>query len=281
VSGRLPNLVIIGAAKCGTTSLHNYLQLHPSIFMSQTKELKLFNREDWRDHLGWYRAQFSTELPVRGESSPTYTMYPKLDSVAERMHAVIPDARLIYVVRDPIERLVAQYVEHVHISMERRPLEEALADYESPDNLLVLASRYAHQLDRFREFFPDSSILVLDQRDLLESRATTLRKVFGFLGVDSDFSSPEFTELHNLREQKLRLTRAALWIHDRGLLHPLRRRSRVLPTTARERVKTLLTEPVDRPVLDPAQRGQVAAFLREDAERLRAYTGNPFAHWSI
>src|SRR4051794_25988719 len=65
----LPNLLVIGAAKCGTTSLHEYLALHPDIAMSAKKELNFFTRDDWRDAVDWYDAQFP-EAPVRGESSP-------------------------------------------------------------------------------------------------------------------------------------------------------------------------------------------------------------------
>src|SRR5205823_11980303 len=96
--GHLPNLLIIGAAKAGTTSLHRYLDLHPSIFMSRSKELQLFNQDDWRERRDWYRAQFPTAAPVRGESSGAYTMHPVLPCVPERIKATIPDARLIYLV---------------------------------------------------------------------------------------------------------------------------------------------------------------------------------------
>src|SRR5438067_3804457 len=171
----MPNLLIVGAAKAGTTSLHRYLDLHPEIFMSRMKELQLFSRDDWRDRLGWYREQFPSAVPVRGEASPVYSMHPWFPSVPERIHEVIPDARLIYLVRDPVERLVAQYVEFYALHLEDRPIEEALSDYDSPSNRFVMASRYALQLDRFREFFPDSQIIVLDQRELLTARSATMR----------------------------------------------------------------------------------------------------------
>ena len=80
----LPNLVVIGATKCGTTSLHEYLALHPETAMSQTKELMLFTREDWRERTAWYESQFDSAR-IRGESSPTYTMFPYLPSTAERI----------------------------------------------------------------------------------------------------------------------------------------------------------------------------------------------------
>src|SRR4051812_10211105 len=90
IHGYLPNLLIIGAAKAGTTSLHEYLNLHPSVFMSSPKELKFFNRPDWREELRAYRAHFPVGAQVRGESSPLYSMAPHLDSIPQRVHETIP-----------------------------------------------------------------------------------------------------------------------------------------------------------------------------------------------
>jgi hypothetical protein len=279
--GHLPNLLIIGAAKAGTTSLHRYLDLHPAIFMSHDKELQLFNRDDWRDRIGWYREQFPEPAEVRGESSPAYSMDPWFPSVPERIRELIPDVRVVYLVRDPIERLVAQYVEFYALRRENRSLDDALRDFASPSNRIVMSSRFAYQLDRYRAHFDDAQILVLDQRDLLESRAATLRETFAFLGVDPDFTSPEFDRLHNERGQKLRIKAYGAWLYGFGVLQPLRSASRRLPAGARERLKLLVADPVSTPALDPALRAEVEAYLREDADRLRAYTGKPFAHWSV
>lgn len=278
----LPNLLIIGAAKAGTTSLHRYLSLHPDVFMSRRKELHLFSKPDWHERVRWYRAQFTEALPVRGESSPEYTMHPWFPDVPQRARRLIPDARLIYLVRDPIERLVAQYVEHLALGFERRRIDDALADYESPENRFVTASRYAYQLDRWREEFPDRRILVIDQAELLEARAETLRRAFSFLGVDENFSSPDFNRLYNARLAKVRPNRLGLWLHNRGLLGKAREASRALPTTVRDRwLKPLVSDPVASVALDPALRVELESYLAAEIERLRSHTGLAFARWSI
>lgn len=106
VDGALPNLVVIGAMKCGTTSLHHYLDVHPDIAMSQAKELNFFFGDDadgesgdaevrswhngnWHRGVEWYAAQFDAGAPVRGEASPGYTS-PAHPEVAGRMAAIIP-----------------------------------------------------------------------------------------------------------------------------------------------------------------------------------------------
>ena len=104
----LPNLIVIGAQKCGTSSLELYLDLHPEIAMARPKqyELNFFSWEDvWRRGVGWYEQQFR-DAPVRGEKSNGYSAWPFWPFVPERMKDVIPDARLIYLLRDPIERLI-------------------------------------------------------------------------------------------------------------------------------------------------------------------------------
>ena len=281
VAGGLPNLLIIGAAKCGTSALHAYLDHHPEVFMSRQKELQFFNHDDWGERTRWYREQFRSGAPVRGESSPAYSMDPWFPSVPERAKELIPDARIVYLVRDPVPRAVAQYVEHVAVLLERRPLADALADYDSSDNPYTMASRYAYQLDRWRAAFPDERILVVDQRDLLESREATLREVFEFLGVDPDFMTPAFDRLHNERSTKLRPTAFGHWLNDRGQLVRARRATRVLPDAVRDPLKRLVTTPMPAVRLDDDLRRKLERELQPDAERLRAYTGKPFDHWSV
>ena len=105
----LPNLIVIGSRKCATTSLHYYLSLHPEIFMSTTyKELNFFvRRQRWKKGVGWYGRQFPIPAKVMGESSPNYTRFPMFTGVAERMHSVIPTAKFIYMVRDPVEQVIS------------------------------------------------------------------------------------------------------------------------------------------------------------------------------
>ena len=94
----LPNLIVIGAAKCGTTSLHEYLNEHPEISMSSEKELYFFVEEkNLGKGLAWYESQFDPSAPVRGESSPGYSALPLYRGVPERMAETIPDAKLVVI----------------------------------------------------------------------------------------------------------------------------------------------------------------------------------------
>jgi Sulfotransferase domain len=281
VPGHLPNLLIVGAAKSGTTSLHAYLDEHPQVAMSKKKELQLFSREDWRDRLDWYREQFPVGAPVRGESSPAYSMDPVLPCVPERARELVPEARIVYMVRDPVERLLAHYVEFVTLGLEDKPFEAAVADYDSGRNVYAMTSSYAHQLERWHEWFPPSQVFVIDQRDLLDERRDTLRRVFRFVEVDDSFWTPAFDQLHNTRTMKLRVNRFGLWLWHRGLYHRAVATASALPPRVRGTAVGLIGEPVRAPRPSDALLDELRDYLGKDAQRLRELTGASFDHWSV
>jgi hypothetical protein len=146
----LPNLIVIGSAKCGTTGLHRYLDLHPEIAMAAAKELDFFaGTQNWQRGVEWYESQFRPAT-VRGETSPSYTQYPRVAGVPARMAQVVPSARLVYIVRDPIERTISAYrFRRWIIGGERREIDQALASFEQKSSLD--SSRYAFQLEQYLE----------------------------------------------------------------------------------------------------------------------------------
>src|SRR5215211_1496876 len=147
----LPNLIVIGGLKCGTTSLHHYLNLHPQVEMSRPKELNFFVAElNWPLGADWYASHFEASAPIRGESSPHYTNRPRFNGVAARMRSVLGEPGLIYMVRDPLDRMLSHYIHNVAGGYEDRPLTEALAD---PHSSYVARSRYFFQLEPYLEAF--------------------------------------------------------------------------------------------------------------------------------
>jgi hypothetical protein len=248
--GRLPNLIVIGAQKSGTTSLHYYLGLHPEVFMSEEKELNYFVEErNWRKGIDWYRSHFRADTRILGESSPNYSNSPFHTGVPERMRATIPEARLIYILRDPVERLLSSHTHSWTLGRETRTLPEALEDLESSP--YVLRSMYYRQLEEYLPHFPDSRILIITAEALLGDRFRTLQKVYSFLNVDSSFHS---------------------------------RKLRILPFELRGVVEGLILLPfsrrVERARLNERLRKEVVAFLSQDIDRLRSYAGDRFPEWS-
>jgi hypothetical protein len=267
---------VIGAQKCGTSGLHYYLGLHSEIAMSRPKELNFFIRErNWDRGIDWYRRHFDPRSRVRGESSPNYTTYPHHQGIPERMHRVVPDVKLILLVRDPIERIAAQWV---HNYAKRREKGDLAATLAHPETTYLLRSRYHMQLSRFLEHYALSQVLVLDQDDLRHRRRQTLRRVFEFLGVDPEFEHPGFGREQHLTERKYRGTRLGLdlgrWLAARGYQPRRLKGLWVLATRPFRR-------PIERPRVREALAPDVIELLHEDAERLRELTGRDFAHWSV
>jgi hypothetical protein len=277
----LPNLLVIGAAKCGTTSFHGYLAAHPEIFMSEAKELRFFDDVDCLDKLDIYATFFDQDAPVRGESSPHYAYHPLVPGVPGRIRAAIPDAKLIYLVGDPVERAVSQYVQECEGRRETRPVERALGDIQDPYNRYVAVSRYAAQLDHYTSLFPLEQLMVIDQADLLTRRRETLRAVFRFLGVDDDFVSPEFDELLQTRDTKIHWTKVGWSLRQSRLADALRK----IPARPREvlfgPVRRATTRKFERPALSSGLRDRLRDAFREDVGRLRELTGQEFANWQI
>lgn len=275
----LPNLLIIGAGKCGTTSLHEYLALHPDIEMSVPKELKFFSADDWRERVSGYRPHFSSSSRIRGESSPGYTMYPFLPSVAERVHELIPNAKLLYVVRDPVDRMIAHYTEFYALRFEDRPIAQALAAAaDDAASAYLCPSRYATQLHRFLGLFEPAQILVIDHDDLLHRRATTLRETFAFLGVDSTFTSSEFERIHNARPAKVRYGDLGMWLIRKRLFTERSRTKSFRRAPLVRPLRRILSQPIDATL--PAETREVLVdALRPEVEELRELTGKRFATW--
>jgi Sulfotransferase family len=275
----LPNLVVIGGLKCGTTSLHHYLNLHPEIHMSRPKELNFFVAElNWPLGTDWYATHFAADVPVRGESSPHYTNLPRFRGVADRMSTVIPEAKLIYMVREPIDRMLSHYLHNLSGGYERRPLAEALAD---PDSAYVHRSMYALQLEPFEARFGADRVEVVSREELKADREGTMRRVFRFAGVDDAFSSPQFSREWETgggkRSGRFRLM-------DRAVRAPgLRAADRWfdrLPESLRWVVERVIHDPdgreVERPELPPELRERLRERFRPQTRRLEAMTGRRF-----
>ena len=275
--GALPNLIVVGAQKCGTSGLHYYLSLHPEISMSRPKELNFFIAErNYPRGLDWYRAHFDPRAKVRGESSPNYAAYPQHVGVPERMHSIVPAASLLYMVRDPIDRIAAHWV---HNFAKRREKGDLHATLLHPNTSYLARSHYYTQLQQFLRVYPRERIMLLEQEDLRSRRLETLRRVFEFVGVDPGFSHSRFSDERHKTSRKTRATRLAMGLERMGET----RHGRRVPEPFWRAVGNLF--PFRRTIAVPDVREalppEALRSLREDAERLRELTGRDFATWSI
>jgi hypothetical protein len=194
-TGALPNLVVIGVMKCGTSALYRYLHSHPDIAMATGQEVNFFvGRDDppnsdpqswwqsgqWHRGVDWYASLFDAASPVRGECSPGYTS-PSHAEAPGRMAAVLPDVRLICAVRDPFDRAVSQYWHHRRDGSERRDLREAILD---PQSQYLSRGRYFDRLAPYLRLFRRDQLHIVVQERLLAERRRELRAVYAHAGAD-------------------------------------------------------------------------------------------------
>jgi hypothetical protein len=267
-TGGLPTLVIIGAQKCGTSALWYYLRHHPDASVSTPKELDFFLlRGNWGKGVAWYKSQFDGSKPVRVDASPNYTAHPIHLGVMPRMADVLPDAKLIYLVRDPIDRMAAQWVHNYAIGRHGGELSELVR----PQSTYVVRSLYASQIEMALAHYPTDRILVLDQRDLRSEREQTLRRIFTFAGLDPDFTHEAFgRERH--KTDRMRIT------------SPLGHQAqKVLPARLFRYAENLppMKMPVPVPDVRSALPHDTFQLLRDDAKRFSELTGLDTTHWSV
>jgi Sulfotransferase domain len=278
-----PDFIVIGAMKSGTTSLYYYLQAHPEVFMPSIKELDFFTAEmNWKRGWRWYERQFAPAGPQAkavGEASTTYTKHPEFQGVAKRIATHLPHARLIYIVRHPVERIRSQYQHHVAIGIEKDPLEKAVLR----DPSYVDYSRYAMQIEQYLEHFPREQLLIVTSEDLRRDRVGTLGEVYEFVGVDAGAAEAIPAEEHYTTEGRLAYPRIVagtrrglrkLWPGSVGV-------AKFVP----QPVKRLLGKPMSRNSasleMTEGARKEIEDALREDVARLHNYMPADFDGWGI
>jgi hypothetical protein len=210
----LPTFVVIGAMKAGTVSLRHYLDEHPDVFLGgggMFGEPNFFIAENnWPRGRDWYESLFdgANGAAAIGECSPSYTWAHIYRGVPELMARLVPEARLVYVVRDPIARMQSMYMHQVSAGRERRRAEVALLDdrYLGP-------SLYGFQLAAFLDHFDRSQVLVIASEALRDRPRETLSAVFDHLAVE-----PAGVDLDKRHQDHRSIDKPIPRLHDLGWL---------------------------------------------------------------
>lgn len=177
-------LMILGAQKCATTTLFDILDQSHLIAGARVKEPHFFSRSaDWRRDLPAYHALFN-ERPgaIYCEASTSYTFYPHRNlNIWDDIHAYNPDMKFIYIVRNPVERIISHYVHSVSRGYTRASIEQFITDHP----LTIDVCRYYTQITPFIRRFGKEKVLILEFEELVSHRAKALIKVAAFLAVDA------------------------------------------------------------------------------------------------
>ena len=197
-----PNFFVIGAEKAGTTSLYELMGQHPGVFFSQKKEPNFFIRPaPGKRELEEYESRFASAsaYDAVGEASTTYSKCMTHSGTAARIAKYAPDARIIYIVRDPLLRVESQWIQRQSMSI-ATPRTFSVAIRE--DRVLLDASMYWQNLEEYRKYFDDSRILVLFLEDLKSSPHATLETCFRFLQLDPNVTLNDLSRPRNTAGEK-------------------------------------------------------------------------------
>jgi hypothetical protein len=272
-SSSLPTFIVIGAMKSGTSSLHNYLSMHPEIGMSLKKELDFFKSKIFISNgLDWYKNQFSDQYPFRGESSPNYTKYHDDSGIAERMHKTLPNIKLIYLVRNPLERIVSHYVHNYSNGGESRALHEVIEN--KVNNKYLETGLYMFQLKQFLKYYERDQILLIKSDDLKTKRAQTLSDIFLFLGARPDYHDIRFEDVFH---KSINKTRQRSFVRDlKKIPYLLRIISKITPQKIFQR---FTKKQVETPVLSPHEKESLIKYYEDDINELEHFTKWDLSDW--
>jgi hypothetical protein len=245
------------------------------------KETNYFVEEaGWPEGQSWYESLFAPGAGCahRGDASPGYTMFPFYRAVPERAAALVPDARIIYVLRHPVDRMVASWAQGVGAGIEDRDLVDAML---LASNYLLL-SCYGLQLSRWLAHFDREQILVIRSEDLLDDPAT-FDRVLTHLGLPAGWRAPDQDERKNptLGRPVVRApVRRVAGVLRRG---GLERAAQALGPDSRALRRLRLTRPLaaEDLVLPDDVRAALLETLRSDAALLRTQVGDELDLWGL
>ena len=266
----MPDFVIIGAMKCATSTLHDQLARVNGVSMTEPKEPNFFSDElNWAKGMGWYESLFES-MPVddlKGESSTHYTKLPTYPLCIPRMHEHLPHAKLIYIMRDPIDRIVSQYIHE----WSQRVIEDGCTIDDAIDRYPILAeySRYAMQLTPYIDKWGMEQMLPVFFERLMQNPQEEFERVGRFLGITTELHW-ETGDAQNVSSQRQRRGPVVNAILGNRVIQAVRRT--LLPESVRARIRSrwMMKE---RPVLSDSSIEKLHCMLDPDMKRLGEWIG--------
>jgi hypothetical protein len=273
----LPSFIVIGAMKAGTTSLFHYLSDHPQIFLHPRKEIGYFMWPEAERKPEAYEA-FFTRAPSGGfcgDISTGYTKYPQYTGVPERMAELTGEARLIYLVRNPVERVVSHYHHLLLMDPNLPEIDEAVRT--NPH--YIEFSRYRMQLSLYEPHFDRDQILVVILEELLADKKAAMRKIFEHIGCDP---------CHVPRNLDVRANASAARSGESKILQAIQRNAlyrkvqyRIPPRAKSPVVRMLGRKPPPAPDPTLETLAWIREQVRDDARDLASYLGRSNAIWEF
>jgi hypothetical protein len=290
---RKPSLFLIGAMKSGTTYLCKLLDAHPSIFMCRPEEPSFFvdprqleklwpymwDQGFWRSEDRYLRLfQSAGDSLILGEASTNYTKRPMVVGVSEKIRKFNPEARFIYLLRDPVDRAISHYWHMVKYNGEHRRISTAIKE----DSHFRDVSYYAMQLTPFWECFGRDRVKVLTYEHLTGAPVETMRSLYDWLGIDpSIVDTSHFEQPENVTPEVVGMATGFGLMQLLRQSRPLRKIVPQLPLSVRRAAFSLTTRDVHRRSVDTLD---VIKYLhpiqRRQTEELTQLLGREFPEWT-
>lgn len=264
----LPDFILIGAPRAGTTWIAKNLEAHPEVFFPRKKELHYFDYQ-FDKGLDFYRSYFrgGESSSAVGEATPAYLHY---EPAAARIRKILPDVKLIASLRNPVDRIYSRYWNS------RGHFEENLAlSFEEKIEqkpVFIEEGFYVDHLKRYLGLFPEDQVLVLLFDDLKTDPAAFMSRIYRFIGVSGDFSS----EL--LEHQINAASKQKLIVRNRSLYWAGRALRRIGMHAVANRVEQ--RNEAEIPGMAPETRSKLIEIYREKNRELEALIGRDLSHWN-
>ena len=295
MSVKLPDFIIIGAAKSGTTTLYEYLCRHPQIYMSTPKEPDFFSIDaNYAKGMDWYYSLFKDAKPTQicGEASTTYSRWHQHPLAVERIHSALPHVKLIYIMRHPVDRAYSFYIHRFKGAL-YKPEQAVLNTFEETieqQKEFIQSSYYLEQIEKYLPFFPQESFLFLLMEDLIEQPAVTLQKILAFIDADP--------QIDLIEQEKIVANKAGdypEWFVKEQLLKPLKKFPGVslISSLLPKQIKNKVYQKIEQanyqewkssqflpPPMLPETRARLLEHFKEPNAKLAQFLNRDLSHWN-
>ena len=280
---------IVGAPKSGTTSLYHYLSEHPQVEMSSQKEPDYFSdkaiheqgmyyAKNRVDTLDKYESLFvQKESVVYGEASVSYLFY---ENVAEDIKKYNPNAKIIIMLRDPIERAFSHYLMDYRLGLISDSFENVLAKISKHKNAhlfyqqYIEVSKYAKQIQRYLDFFKKENILFIDYEDFKKNVSKTVDQVYNFLNISTEFVADINTKHNTFIMPKNKIIRLIYsFVFLRKILTFL------FPIYLVKNIRVLLFKTDKKPELLKETRSQLRIIFNDDIKKMEEVLAKNYSKW--
>jgi len=286
----LPNFMVVGAPKAGTTSLCHYLSGHRQVFMSDPKEVNFFSKEEIEDQGLYYKdfqvknlaeyedlfAGVADEKAI-GEGSVSYLFYPK---TPQKIKDVLPNVKIIILLRDPVSRGFSHYLMDYRLGLVNLPYEEIVYQKSNHENKFLYYQQhvklglYYKQVKRYLDCFDRKQVKILLQEDLRQDIRGVIGDLCDFLEIDRSFL-PDVEKHHNVFSMpKNRLTHRLYSL-------PLVRStiSKLFSDTTKEIIRNTFFERTKKPKLEQELKNHLEDFYKNDIQQLEHLIGRDLSSW--